>query len=315
MTISICIPTYNRPDFLIRAIRSCLDQTFLPSEIIIGDDSKNEASKLLVEQLVQTNHLPVKINYHKHPVSKGQANNVNALIALTHSEWFVLLHDDDMLVNTALKDMTDYISSYPHIDMVYGKQYLIDESDKIDLEHSDYFNNLYFRTPTYEGNNINSFEAGLIQQIPNNGYLLRTKIAKQISYRNAPEVGDACDFDFGFRIGLAGYKLGYLDRFTSKYRLTKNSISLSNTDFAYRAYKLILPYYRSSLDRDRLVQIALSRKSAPAVVEAIQKGKVSDGWSIYFSPFHRDKIFTLGGFKRIIQLIYASLMLIHGRAN
>ena len=36
--VSICLPTYNRPELLVRCIESCLMQTHANIEIVIGDD-------------------------------------------------------------------------------------------------------------------------------------------------------------------------------------------------------------------------------------------------------------------------------------
>ena len=50
-TISILIPTYNRLDVLINALDSVYEQTILPNEIIIGDDSTNDLTEKYIEKL------------------------------------------------------------------------------------------------------------------------------------------------------------------------------------------------------------------------------------------------------------------------
>ena len=42
--VSICLPTYNRPDFLERAVRSCLAQTCRDFDIVITDNSPGDES-------------------------------------------------------------------------------------------------------------------------------------------------------------------------------------------------------------------------------------------------------------------------------
>ena len=42
--ITICIPTFRRPDLLVEAIQTCFQQNYRPLEILIGDDSMDEKS-------------------------------------------------------------------------------------------------------------------------------------------------------------------------------------------------------------------------------------------------------------------------------
>ena len=41
-SISICIPTYQRPKFIQEALYSVFKQTLQPLEIVIGDDSRDD---------------------------------------------------------------------------------------------------------------------------------------------------------------------------------------------------------------------------------------------------------------------------------
>jgi glycosyltransferase involved in cell wall biosynthesis len=50
MTISVVIPTYQRVDFLKECIESVLAQTLLPDEIIIGDDSNDFDTEVMIAE-------------------------------------------------------------------------------------------------------------------------------------------------------------------------------------------------------------------------------------------------------------------------
>ena len=90
--VSICVPTYQRPDLLRQAIASCLAQTYSDIEIIVCDDSKDDASK----QMVQSLNKSQKIRYYQNRPALGQAGNVNRLFDLAQGDRLVLLHDDDI---------------------------------------------------------------------------------------------------------------------------------------------------------------------------------------------------------------------------
>ncbi|MEM1303844.1 MAG: glycosyltransferase, partial [Planctomycetota bacterium] len=46
--ISVCIPTYRRPDLLREAVESVVRQEYRPLEIIVGDDSPTPAAENVV---------------------------------------------------------------------------------------------------------------------------------------------------------------------------------------------------------------------------------------------------------------------------
>ena len=51
MKISVVIPTYKRAGLLLEALDSCFKQTLLPNEIIIGDDSPDDETQMVVQAL------------------------------------------------------------------------------------------------------------------------------------------------------------------------------------------------------------------------------------------------------------------------
>lgn len=52
LPISICIPTKDRPEELKRCIKSILEQTVLPSEIVIIDDGNLDADVFTAEKYI-----------------------------------------------------------------------------------------------------------------------------------------------------------------------------------------------------------------------------------------------------------------------
>lgn len=304
MKVSICIPTYNRPDLLQQALESCFSQTYLPTEIVIGDDSKDNRSKILVESLIEKVN-NINIRYYNHNPSLGQLANVNKLIEYASSECdkFVLLHDDDLLLPNALEDMVRCFESDATINVVYGKQYMINEDGESEQFDADAMNEYFYRSAKYEGSLMTSLEAGMVQQFPNDCYMVDMEVVKKIKYGTKEQVGNAGDFDFGFRLGIAGYKFHYLDKFTAKYRITHNSVARSGTDSGYQAYKRILGVDYLQSGEFNYKRHALREKAPVAIYQALQKNHISEAVNIYFSPYHRHQILSLGGAKRLMLII------------
>ncbi|MDT0675833.1 glycosyltransferase family 2 protein [Autumnicola musiva] len=302
MKISVCIPTYNRPDLLEEAIDSCMEQTYLPDEILIGDDSKDDRTSSLVD--TYRNQSDVKIKYLRNRPSLGQAANVNRLFASAGGEKVVLLHDDDLLMKTALEKMVECFQSDNTIHAVYGKQYIIDEDGAIDEKHSIDLNAYYFRTSYYSENKLSPLEAGMVQQFPNDCYMLDRDVINQIQYRTKDEIGHAGDFDFGFRLGLHGFNLHFINEYTAKYRITKSSVARNGTDSGYQAFRIIREAgITGKSENSDPVNVVLKRKAPVAILQAAKKGEKKEALNIYFSKWHRSQILTLGGMRRLVNII------------
>ncbi len=80
MTISLIIPTLNRPDELKHCLESIILQTLLPDEVIIVDQSTDDQTKNLLVQYQQkyANLLPSFVYVHQDEKSSARARNYGA---------------------------------------------------------------------------------------------------------------------------------------------------------------------------------------------------------------------------------------------
>lgn len=303
-TISILIPTYKRPELILEAIHSCISQGYSPYEIIIGDDSPDNLTELVIQVLKASTKANI-IYIHNKP-SLGQVENVNMLIDKATGERIMLLHDDDLLVENALANLSNCFEKDNSISVAYGKQYIISNEGIIDKKGTAEFNRDFYRTSEYEGCKLTSLEAGLVQQFPNNAFLIDAQLAKQIRYQ---QVGDACDYDFGLRVSQTGKRIFFLDCYTAKYRLSAVSVSLtSNNNAALTAYLLAsnisIPAKSIPL-RDNW----LKARSGVAISNALANQNINAALKIYFSKHHLSKVMTLGGIKRFYSILLSILKL------
>jgi len=255
--VSICIPTYQRPDLLRQAISSCLAQTYSEIEIIVCDDSKDDASKQMVEGLNKSE----KIQYYQNRPSLGQAGNVNRLFDLARGDRLVLLHDDDLLLPDAVQSMSDCWINHPNLVVCFGKQSVSNMAGEVLQTPSQKLNDGYHRAGKYAGLQPSALWSALVAQFPNDGYMVLTKVAKTIRYRDTADVGDACDYDFGLRIAAAHIPFFFLNQYTAMYRLTERSVSTSN-NYSHLVYQLIetlnLPEDLEGIRQERLARYASS---------------------------------------------------------
>lgn len=88
--ISICIPAYQQADKLQILFQSIEIQDFRDFEVIVTDDSPDDAVEKLCLQ-----PLSFKVIYHRNPQALGSPENWNSAIAMATGEWIKLIHHDD----------------------------------------------------------------------------------------------------------------------------------------------------------------------------------------------------------------------------
>ena len=300
-SISVCIPTYQRPQFLQEALYSVFEQTLQPVEIVIGDDSYDDLTENLVLDIKKECKIP--IYYTKHSPSLGQAGNINFIYEIAKGDKIVLLHDDDLLLPNSLEDLNNCWDIHPNLVTAYGKQYFISNEGVTDINHSSKMNQFYFRTSDLSGLQKSSVEAALLHQFPNDCFMILASAAKAIKWRSYEEVGNGGEFDFSLRLGFKYSNFFFLDKHTAKYRMTKNSMSSNiNDDSTAQSFHIIL-----NTDFPKELSWAkdyeLKKEASTAIIQLINVGKKKQALAIYFSQYYPlYRRFSLGGIRRLMKL-------------
>ena len=91
--VSIGIPTYNRANgHLHAAVQSAAEQTYPNIEIIVSDNCSTDHT----EHLIKSFEYP-RIRYFKQETNIGLNNNWNFCLEQAGGDYFLLLHDDDLI--------------------------------------------------------------------------------------------------------------------------------------------------------------------------------------------------------------------------
>lgn len=296
--ISICIPTCERPRMLAEALRSCIEQRYRPLEILVGDDSRSDDSAAVVERL--RGEFDGRLVYLRNTPALKQARNVNRLFEHAAGDRLLLLHDDDLLVPGALETLHRCFERDPRLSAAFGKQILIDDAGTRQPRPSTSLNESYFRSARYAGSVLTPLESALVQQFPNNGYLVRSELARRTRYRDERELGTTrwCDFEFSLRLARNARRYEFVDAFTAAYRLSADSVSRrGHPTYMYPLIRsLPLP---ASCEWARAQAL---RRLAPVVVSNhAHKGEVKEALRIFFSShyprrrrFSRHGLYQLG---------------------
>ena len=111
MQISVVIPTYNRYEFLKRAVQSVLNQTYPPSELIVIDDGSSDATSQ-----IQKDFPTLKYFYQ---TNKGVSSARNLGITNASCEWIAFLDSDDEWHNDKLQHQVNFHNQNPDVLMSY----------------------------------------------------------------------------------------------------------------------------------------------------------------------------------------------------
>ena len=308
MKISILIPTYNRPHLLAECLESCAKQTYAASEVLIGDDSSNPESEILIRSL------GVKSNFHyvKNTPALGQADNIDSLIRKANGDLLCLIHDDDKLELNALEKLSQIFMTDPEVAISFGKQYIISNEGNVNENASVHLNDAYSRIADKAGKQPDIVKSAILQQVPNNGFLVKAGYAKEIGYSKAgKKYGDACDLGFALELALAypNMKAFFINEYTAYYRLSSTSISRSKSinNAAYKEFLNLYSLADTKYKYDSEVTRHLEEKAPAAIANAIQLNELKDAKKWLFSRYHKRKLISPGGVRRMLSLAIGTI--------
>jgi len=212
MQISVIIPTYNRKHLISRAIKSVINQSFKPFEIIIVDDGSDDGTYQFINQFFREIKLIRQSN-------NGVSSARNLGIKNAKGNWIAFLDSDDEWFSKKLELQKKAIDN--------SDKYLISHTNEIWIRNGVRVNQMK-KHQKYGGS---IFEKSLdICRISPSSVLINRKIFEDIG--KFDETLKICeDYDFWLRIS-SKYPVLFLDELLiKKYgghkdQLSKNTIGI-----------------------------------------------------------------------------------------
>ncbi|HNX52445.1 MAG TPA: glycosyltransferase [Pontiellaceae bacterium] len=220
--VSICIPTYQRPELLERAIQSCLAQTYPHFEILITDNSPDNASAEIVSRLNDP-----RIRYRKNETNLGPYGNINRVAALATGAYIKFLMDDDLIKPRCIELMVAALEKNPSAGLAMAPMELIDENDRRIFPRFYVFRKMAYRYRYQVGDGLidrkKILQDFLVKDYPccvPSGVMWRRECFTRLGYFD-PKADFAVDLDFCMRIA-AHWDFYYIDQVLSSWRLLTN---------------------------------------------------------------------------------------------
>ena len=117
--VSVCIPTYNRKDYLIETLRSVFAQTFRDYEVVVVDDGSTDGTT----EKIKSCGYNVRYFWQE---NAGDAAARNKLIELAAGHYIAFIDSDDLLMPDALERMVKAAEAEDEPVVVYGAYIRID---------------------------------------------------------------------------------------------------------------------------------------------------------------------------------------------
>jgi len=145
-TLSICIPSYNRPNELIRLLKSISKEVYCDIEIVISEDKspRRKDINLAVENFKLSNP-DLELIYSENEKNLGYDLNLKELIKKANGKFIMFMGDDDTFVTKNIFAYINFLKKNEEIGYILRRYSIIDLNNK--KESFRYFNSNKFFNP------------------------------------------------------------------------------------------------------------------------------------------------------------------------
>ncbi len=116
-TVSVILPTRDRPDFLRRSLQSILSQTFQSFEIIVVNDAGADLTNVIDEFHDE------RIKYFEQGTRKRAAGARNIALNSAKGKYVAYLDDDDIYYPNHLETLVNFLEANPQFKFAYSDAY------------------------------------------------------------------------------------------------------------------------------------------------------------------------------------------------
>lgn len=196
--ISVIIPNYNRKELLLKAIRSCLQQTYRPIEVIVVDDGSNYDIKNYIKINFSNDYESGLLKVFINEKNFGAAKSRNIGVGKSNGNYISFLDSDDYWESKKLDKQIDKFKKNLNLDLVYCDQYLLIDGVKMSsnkkMINSNILNEL-----------INGWTA------PNTSTLMYRKESFERVGGFDEKLKSCQDHDLWFKIARENFNIDYVD--------------------------------------------------------------------------------------------------------
>lgn len=271
--VTVCIPTYNRADYLTYSINSVLRQTYKDFELIVCDDGSSDNTAEVVAGFNDP-----RIIYLRHPQNIGRSLNMRSGFTAATGEYFVKFDDDDGLIPEFLEKTVAILDREKSVDFVCTDHWIIDKFGQ-KVESATQENSAKWGKDRLKEGIIPDLarQTFSYQSLQVGSTLFRYQCLAEVDYMRSQ--ADGCeDFDLLVRLALAGKQGYFLPELLMEYRFHGGQTSLRQAVHFLQAKLFCTESYQFSdvkLEKERIKKAALLQESLG--IKLIEKGENNEG--------------------------------------
>ena len=276
--VSICIPTYNRKDYLKDTLDSIFAQTYKDYEVIVVDDGSTDGTKDMLDKA------GYNLRYHWQE-NAGNAAARNTLIRLANGEFIAFIDSDDLFLPDAIERLVKAIESESGNVIAYGPYLRIDENGNVIGKNTRKLHSGYITAPLFKDIFVHTF-----------GSMFPKKFLQEAGGFDESLLTSP-DYDLWLRLSLK-YPFLALSEPTSKRRRHANNISNRSFRVTATKLKLLESFYFEKGGHDvipkRIAMRRLSKASYRAGRCALEENLIQQGRQLLVQSFkHHPNIKSL----------------------
>jgi glycosyltransferase involved in cell wall biosynthesis len=115
--VSICLPNYNKGEYISETIQSILDQTYKNFELIIVDNASTDNSMEVINSFSDK-----RMEVYRNDTNIGSVENVNKCIEYAKGDYFALFHSDDLYPRRIVELEAKGLSSFEYVGIASANQ-------------------------------------------------------------------------------------------------------------------------------------------------------------------------------------------------
>lgn len=113
--VTVCIPTYNRPEMLRKSLQSVLWQSYQNLEVIVSDNASETDTRAVIDEMGDP-----RVRLERLDANIGLFANLTRALHLGTGKYRIMLPDDDLMLPGNLERKVGLFEDHPQVGLVHS---------------------------------------------------------------------------------------------------------------------------------------------------------------------------------------------------